>query len=258
MLTYTGLKDHPSNFLAATGLTVAEFEQLLPAYQAAYAKQYPAQLTAKGEERQRRVGGGSKGVLQADADRLLFILVYVKTNPLQVMHGLQFGLSQAQANYWIHRLLPVVNTALDALKLLPERDGKQVATSDLALEGQPDLVLDGTERRRERPKDSKQQKSTYSGKKKTHTVKNILLVNETTGKVVYLSPTEAGSKHDKKAADEAEISYPTNASLDKDTGFQGYEPAHVVTRQVKKAQRPGTEHWRQSVQPGSGRHQDCG
>lgn len=234
MLTYTGLKDHPTNFLAATGLTVAEFEQLLPAYQAAYAKQYPAQLTAEGKERQRRLGGGSKGVLQTDVDRLLFILVYLKTNPLQVMQGLHFGLSQAQANYWIHRLLPVVRAALNALALLPERDGQQVATSKLALEGLPDLALDGTERRRERPKASEQQKTTYSGKKKTHTVKNIILVNETTGKVVYLGPTEPGSKHDKKATDEAGITYPTNAILDKDTGFQGYEPAQVLTRQVKK------------------------
>jgi hypothetical protein len=31
-------------------------------------------------------------------DRLLFILVYQKTQALQTMHGLQFGLSQPQAN----------------------------------------------------------------------------------------------------------------------------------------------------------------
>ena len=44
----------------------------------------------------------------------------------------------------------------------------------------------------------------------------------------------AGKKHDKKAADEEQIRYPTNATLDKDTGFQGYEPAGVLTRQPKK------------------------
>ena len=44
----------------------------------------------------------------------------------------------------------------------------------------------------------------------------------------------AGKKHDKKAADEGEIGYPTNATLDKDTGFQGYEPAGALTRQPKK------------------------
>lgn len=235
MLTYETLKNRPATFLAATGLTVAEFDQLLPAFQSAYTELYPTHLTAEGKERMRKVGAGPKSTLETDADRLLFALVYMKTNPLQEMHGLQFGLSQAQANYWIHRYLPVVKAALAKLGLLPERDGKQLATNNLALEGQPDLALDGTERRRERPKDKEEQKSTYSGKKKTHTVKNILVVNETTHKVVYLGPTEPGSKHDKKAADEAQISYPANAILDKDTGFQGYEPAQVITRQVKKS-----------------------
>jgi hypothetical protein len=69
---------------------------------------------------------------------------------------------------------------------------------------------------------------------KTQTDKNIVLVNETTSKVIYLGPTVAGTKHDKKAADEAPMCYPTNATLDKDTGFQGYEPAGVLTRQPKK------------------------
>lgn len=235
MISYATLKEQPTRFLAATGLTVAEFARLLPEFESAYGQLYPAHLTAAGKERQRKVGAGAKSVLETAADRLLFTLVYLKTNPLQEMHGLAFGLSQAQTNYWLHRLLPVAQAALSALGLLPERVGAQVATHPLALEGQPDLAVDGTERRRERPQDRQQQKESYSGKKKTHTVKNILVVNETTTKVVYLGPTESGSKHDKKATDEAQIAYPPNALLDKDTGFQGYEPAHVLTRQVKKS-----------------------
>ena len=103
------------------------------------------------------------------------------------------------------------------------------------------MAIDGTERRRQRPTNAAQQQAQYSGKKKTHTDKNLLLVNEHTNKVIYLGPTVAGKKHDKKAADEEEIAYPTNASLDKDTGFQGYEPAGVLTRQPKKTERPGVE-----------------
>ena len=156
------------------------------------------------------------------------------TNPLQTMHGLQFNLSQPQSNYWIHRLLPVLQRALPALDMAPERDASRVATSPLALEGAPDEVIDGTERRRQRPIDAAQQKEQYSGKKKTHTEKNLLLVNEHTKKVVYLGPTVAGKTHDKKAADAAQICYPTNATLGKDTGFQGYEPVGVLTRQPKK------------------------
>ena len=64
MLTYQQLKDKPRDFLAATGHTVAEFEQLLPVYQTAYEDHYPSHLTLAGKERQRQSGGGSKGVLK--------------------------------------------------------------------------------------------------------------------------------------------------------------------------------------------------
>jgi hypothetical protein len=235
MLIYNKLKFRPRDFLAATSLTLDEFQQLLPAFQSAYEQRYPYELTRAGKLRQRRAGGGAKGILQGFEDKLLFILIYQKTNPLQTMHALQFGLSQPQANYWIHQLLPVLQEALAALSFTPERDASRLATSPLLCEGAPAGVIDGTERRRQRPTDVQRQKEHYSGKKKTHTDKNILLVNEITSKVAYLSPTVAGTTHDKKAADKAEMTYPVNATLDKDTGFQGYEPERVLTTQPKKS-----------------------
>jgi hypothetical protein len=231
--------------LAATSLTHDEFARVLPAFAAAYAVLSPPDQTWEGKVRHRQSGGGAKGGLPQMADNLLFILVYQKTNPLQTMHGLPFEISQPQTHDWIHRLLPVLQRAFAALGMAPERDASRVATSPLALEGAPAGAIDGTERRRQRPTNAAQHQEQYSGKKKTHTDKNILLVNEHTTKVVYLGPTVAGKKHDKKAADEGEIAYPTNATLDKDTGFQGYEPPGVLTRQPKKTQRPGVERRRQ-------------
>src|SRR5215831_9897984 len=108
MLSYDKLKDKPRAFLAATGLTLAECERLLPVFQTAYEHQYPPELTYEGKTRQRNAGGGTKGTLVNFADKLLFILVYQKTNPLPVLHGLPCALSQSQANYWMHRLLPVL------------------------------------------------------------------------------------------------------------------------------------------------------
>jgi len=235
MITYTTLKDRPREFLTATGLTHDEFLRLLPAFGAAYTACYPLDKTWHGKARRRQRGGGAKGLLAQMEDKLLFILVYQKTNPLQTMHGLHFGLSQPQTHYWLHRLLPVLRQALAALEMAPERDASRVATSHLMLEGAPAGALDGTERRRQRPTDATQQTAHYSGKKKAHTDKNVLLINEYTSKVVYLSPTVAGKTHDKKAADQADIVYPVNSTLEKDTGFQGYEPARVLTQQPKKS-----------------------
>jgi hypothetical protein len=216
-------------------LKVDEFERLLPAFAAQYENQYPADKTMKGQPRQRRRGGGVKGLLAKPEEKLLFILIYQKTYPLQTMHGLQFGLSQAQVNEWLHRLMPLLDQALSDLGLMPVRDPQAVSTDPLVTEAGPDLVIDGTERRRQRPKDAQQQRETYSGKKKSHTDKNILLANAQTTKVVYLSPTEVGKTHDKKMVDEQPIAYPNGTTLAKDSGFQGYEPEGVVTYQPKKS-----------------------
>ena len=177
MLTYIPLKDRPREFLAATGLTHAEFARLLPAFAAAYAALYPSDKTWQGQRRQRQVGGGAKGRMAQMEDKLRFILVYQKTHPLQTMHGLQCGLSQPQTHYWIHRLFPVLQRALAALDMAPERDASRGATSPLALAGAPAEALDGTERRRQRPTDACQQTAHYRGKKTAQTDKNLLLVH---------------------------------------------------------------------------------
>jgi hypothetical protein len=234
MLTSSTFQDRPREFLAATGLTHDEFARVLPAFAAAYAVLSPPDKTWEGKGRHRQSGGGAKGVLFPMADKLLFSLVSQKTHPLQTMHGLQVDLSQSQTNYWIHHLLPVLQHAVATLGVAPERDASRVATSPLAREGAPDGVLDGTERRRQRPTDAAQHKEQYSGKKQTPTDKNLVLVNEPTTTVVSLGPTIAGRTHDKKAADAAQICSPTNATRGKDTGLQGYDPAGVLTRQPKK------------------------
>src|SRR4051794_2795247 len=216
MLTYLTLQDHPREFLAATRLTPEEFAHLLPAFAAADAHLYPATLTTAGQPRQRRAGGGVKGALPTAADQLLFIVVYHQTHPLQTMHGLHCGLSQPQTHYWIHRWLPVLQQALRDAGHAPERDAARLPASPLLADQEPALVSDGTERRRQRPHDPTAHRAHYSGKKKTHTDKNILLVHESSSQVLYRGPTVPGRTHDKKAADAAQMIYPVNATLGKD------------------------------------------
>ncbi len=234
MLRYIELKGKPKEFLAATGLTDEEFQILLPTFDRCCQLSLPTKPKPSKKNKQRAAGGGRKAKLPEISDKLLFVLIYQKTFQLQTMHGLQFGLSQPQTNYWIHRLLPVLQKTLCDLGMKPERRGQLVSETIAAQEGGANLSIDATERELPRPVKAEQQKAKYSGKKKTHTDKNLLLVNENTKKVVYLSATVEGKKHDKKLADESQISYPENASLTQDTGFQGYQPKGVVVQQPKK------------------------
>jgi hypothetical protein len=235
MLEYIKLKQNRRKLLALTGLTLKEFKALLPFFVEAYRCTYAGDKTLAGHKRQRLVGGGRASTLTTAEQKLLFILVYQKTYPLQVVMGELFGLSQSSANEWIHRLLPVVRDALTAMGVMPERDGSQFALSERNQKEPPDYIIDGTERRRQRPKKPEKQALHYSGKKKTHSDKNVVIVQTRSKRVAYLSSTYAGKTHDKKVADCEQIAYPRQALLHQDTGFQGYEPQVQDCRQPKKS-----------------------
>jgi len=234
MLSYTELKEKPKVLLSFTGLTQTEFEVLLSAFSDAWRRDEMERQATK--ERQRRPGGGRKAVLRTDADRLLFILFYLKTYPIQEVLAFMFGMTQSQANYWIHRLAPVLKDALAAQDMLPERAGERLKDV-LREEERPVLVQDASERRRNRPKDSKKQRTYYSGKKKAHTVKNHLVVHPESRRVCFLSQTAPGKKHDKRLADESNLSFPPMTLLEQDTGYQGYDAVEVLILQPKKKPR---------------------
>src|SRR5205823_1050139 len=98
-------------------------------------------------------------------------LVYLKTYPLQAVMAELFGLSQPRVNQWLRRLLPVVRAALDDLGVRPERDARAFAATEARQRRAPRLIIDGTERRRQRPKSPEKQAAHYSGRKKVHTDK---------------------------------------------------------------------------------------
>jgi hypothetical protein len=247
VLEYKRLKKHRRKLLALTGLTSKEFSLLLPVFCEVYEEVRAGGTTQSGKPRQRRVGGGRKGQLGTLEQKLLFILVYQKAYPLQTLLGEVFELSQARVNYWVHHLLPLLQQALEVLGVMPERRPKQFAHQERGKQEGAELIIDGTERRRQRPKSPEKQALHYSGKRKTHSDKNVVVVNAKTKRVGYLSQTYAGKTHDKKIADQEALKYPHNAILYQDTGFQGYAPLGSQTRQPKKSPAKESCHTARSV-----------
>jgi hypothetical protein len=123
----------------------------------------------------------------------------VRMITLQVVMGEWFGMSQAAANPWIHRLLPRLQEALTAMGVMPERAGRKFAQGERRQSEPTRDSIDGTERRRHRPKNPEKQALHYRGKKKIHRDKNVVSVNTRSKRVGDLSPTDAGKTHDKKA-----------------------------------------------------------
>jgi hypothetical protein len=90
----------------------------------------------------------------------------------------------------------------------------------------PPFGHDGTERRIERPQDPLEQTRCYSGKKRYHTVKNVLLINAALT-ILFLSETYAGSTHDKRIADATPYPLPAGSRLLQDLGFLAFTLDHV-------------------------------
>ena len=104
------------------------------------------------------------------------------------------------------------------------------------MRNRPPFCHDGTERRVPRPKNAGAQKDLYSGKKKHHSRKNLLLVDNTL-RILYLSPTYAGRIHDKTIAKECLYPLPEGSELWQDLGFLVYEldgvTMHIPTKKPK-------------------------
>jgi hypothetical protein len=102
-------------------LTLDEFQQLVPPFEAAF-HAHMAAWRLDGKPRTARQFAVYKNCpLPTPEDRLLFILVYLKTYALQVVQGRLFGMAQSKANQWIHVLLPALLAALRTLGDAPAR-----------------------------------------------------------------------------------------------------------------------------------------
>lgn len=170
MIRYKTLSQNPRKFLAMTGYTVEEFEALLPYFRAEF-ENYVAHYRLDGQKRtKRRYSEYKNSPLPTIADKLLFILIYLKQGGLQEAQATLFDMHQPNAHTWIHLLHPLLNQALAAAGELPARTAEVLAqklelTQPEDESGLPLFFQDGTERPITRPKDQERQKRYYSGKK---------------------------------------------------------------------------------------------
>ena len=127
MPSYEEVTQRAGSLRSLTGLTEKEFQALLPHFAQAF-EAYMGNRTIDGQPRtSRRYSTYETCPLPTMTDKLLFILTYLKQNPIQEVQGQLFGMSQSNANKWIHLLHPVLNQALANQALLPARTADDFA-----------------------------------------------------------------------------------------------------------------------------------
>lgn len=210
---------------ALTGTTQEQFERLEQEFSAVYEEAQEAAYDAavKAGKRKRKPGGGRKGVLISMSLKLFFLLYYLKNYPTFDTLGSIFGLSRSKSCENLHKLMPLLHITLQRLDVLPHRDFESVEAFREAFKGAEAVLLDATERARQRPSDDKKQNELYSGKQKDHTVKNTII--STPDKIIrFVGHTMSGCNHDfamLKSEFPPDIDWFENIPLYLDLGYTG-------------------------------------
>jgi hypothetical protein len=172
---------------ATTGLTRRNFFRLLGWFE--------RELDRISKQKNPR-GSGRKSPLLTCRDKLFFVVYYLKNYPTFDVLGANFNMDRTRACREVHFLCEVLMTTLRRVNALPVEAFRSKKHFMKKFPGLNLVIADGTERRRRRPQNARKQREFYSGKKKTHTLKN-LVITDSKKQILFVSETVPGKTADK-------------------------------------------------------------
>jgi hypothetical protein len=198
---------------------VSEFDPLYEKVESRYAEFEEMRLSRPG--RKREVGEGGRRFKLELQERLLMLLVYYRLYITLALTQFLFDLDLS--NVWrdIRYLEPVVRECVPLPKKIHDQV-KRLGTMEEVERYFPGFkaFVDSTEQEIPRPRNATKRKTHYSGKRKKHTVKTQLTVNEK-GLIVHKPPHARGRRHDLDVYVKSPPSLPKEVEQDFDRGYDG-------------------------------------
>jgi hypothetical protein len=238
MMSLEKILKNPRLCSALTGLKPEELTSLLPTFTEVLNSKMKRRHNDD-PNKQRRFGGGRKGFLPTSADKFFFILLYYKCYPTYDVLSFLFNCDRACACRRQFFLSDIMEKALGKKMVLPKRQLKSVEDFFKAFPEAKEVFIDGTERPIQRPKDKEKQKANYSGKKKRHTRKNLVMTTRKK-RINFLSKTVEGKAHDFSILKEhVPPKYiPLEIKKHLDLGFKGYQKQYPGSRVSMPERKP--------------------
>lgn len=235
---YHYLLKHPECFPAVLGMTEKQFTRVVT-------RVHPIlfrilKTRALNPQRQRAVGGGRKRLFQTDEDLVFLVLLYYKAYPTFRFAQVLFGLDKMNVWRWVTFMQPILHEALHHTLTLPTKKMRHMGQLLTICPDLQEFIIDATERRIQRPHNPIHQTLYYSGKKKIHTIKNQIIINPRTMRVLAVSQTVEGKRHDKKLCEDDGmiLRAPPGAVGMGDSGYQGGEIINPLITFVYPTRKP--------------------
>lgn len=237
-MRYSLLSRYPNVFLKMTGLHVAEFSGVLKDVLPRFGEAEAQRLSRA--ERQRAIGGGRESELDG-RDQILLTVVWLRQYPTHEVLGYLYGVSDSTVSRVIQRVLPLLEQAgRDTMRLPdPGRNRRRSLTQLLADTPELAVVVDSFEQKVQRPKASEERDGWYSHKKRSHTCKSQIAVDEVRGRIVDVSDSVTGRTHDLTLLKQSRLleRLPEGVGALGDLGYQGIRDLHPLTACPRKKPR---------------------
>lgn len=226
-MNYQKLFKKPLVFARFTGLSIAEFQDLSHELEPLWEEAEIARLSRP--NRKRKIGGGRNYKLRSFEDKLLLLLMSYKLYLIYDVFSIFFGLDNGNISKLISKLEPILakSKKLKLPKIKIRRDrSKPISSVEELIELYPDIVEfigDATEQQIPRPKDKRNKKKYYSGKKKRHTIKTQIAIEKNSERIVEISSPFPGRVHDYTIFKQTRLpdKIPDGAPLYLDKGYDG-------------------------------------
>jgi hypothetical protein len=229
IMRYQYLNRYPQVFAKMTGLRLDEFEELLTDVQPRFGEAEMARLDRPG--RQRALGGGRSSELDG-RDQVLLTVIWLRQYPTHEVLGYLFGVSDSTVSRVIARVLPLLEQAGRDTMRMPDPGRKRRRDLDALLHDTPELavIVDSFEQRVQRPQAPSERDEWYSHKKRSHTLKSQVAVDETTGQFVDIAPSVTGRMHDMKLLKRSRLldRLPPGLGCLGDLAYQGMRDLHPL------------------------------
>lgn len=239
ILRYQQLQQHAEVFQSMTGLKVFLFDELAAEVEPQYIEAEIKRLSRA--ERQRAIGGGREQELPF-LDQLLMGVIWLRCYPKQNVLGYLFGVSKASVSRVLARMVPLLAANGRERMRMPDPGRKRRRSLDELLQGTPGLavIIDSFEQRVQRPQDRPAADAHYSGKKKQHTLKSQVTVDEETGMFVDVSLSVPGPTADIKLLERSAVlqRLPTGVGALGDLAYLGMDTLHPTGLAATPRRKP--------------------
>jgi len=183
---------------------------------------YELKRLSKRKNRKRSIGAGRPFKLDVK-DRFLMLLVYYRLYITYTLTGFLFDLDQSNICRDIQKIESLIRKCLPIPQKIYKLT-KRLQTPEEVEKYFPGFLsfIDCTEQSIPRPTDNKRKKIFYSGKKKRHTVKTQIMVNNR-GFIIHKSNHKKGRRHDYDIYKENRPVTPKEVVNVVDLGYLGIE-----------------------------------